>query len=103
MEYRQFKGQEIRTEHWIIYTTTTSPEWMDQLPVFVEACYAQYQLLVPAPDTSRCLTLYLFANSVQWEDYAALRGVSRSGPERPGRIGWLHPAGHQRRVHELDG
>jgi hypothetical protein len=73
--YRQVKGQEIRTEHWVIYTTTTSPNWMDQLPAFVEACYEQYQRLVPAPDSSRSLTLYLFANGAQWDDFAVTRSV----------------------------
>lgn len=85
--YRQFKGQEIRTEHWVIYTTATTPKWMDILPTFAEACYDQYQSLVPAPAASRSLTLYVFANGVQWEDYLAMRGVSRANIDVQSQIG----------------
>jgi hypothetical protein len=75
--YRQHLGTEIRTEHWIVYTTASarSLKWMDSLPTFLEACYSQYEILVPAPDASRSLTLYLFANGIQWDDYAAKMGV----------------------------
>jgi hypothetical protein len=85
--YRQVKGLEIRTEHWVIYTATTAPYWMEALPVFVEACYAQYQQLVPATDSSRSLTLYLFANGVQWDDFAAARGVSRTNLDVQAQVG----------------
>jgi hypothetical protein len=85
--YRQQRGTEIRTEHWIIYTTASGPKWMDSLPTFVEACYAQYQDLVPAPDASRSLTLYLFANGVQWDDYAAKTGMARNTIDMQSQLG----------------
>ena len=85
--YRQVKGLQIRTEHWVIYTTTTAPKWMDQLPTFVEGCYEQYQQLMPAPDTSRSLTLYVFANGVQWEDFAATRSVPRTNIDVQAQLG----------------
>jgi hypothetical protein len=85
--YRQVKGQEIRTEHWAIYTTTTSPHWMDQLPAFAEGCYEQYQQLVPAPDSSRLLTLYIFASGAQWDDFAAIRSVSRTNIDVQAQLG----------------
>jgi hypothetical protein len=85
--YRQFRGTQIRTEHWVIYTTTMEPSWMDRLPRFVEACYSQYKALVPAPDTSRSLALYLFANGVQWDDFAAMQGVPRTSIDVQSRLG----------------
>lgn len=75
---RGWSGTQIRTEHWVVNTTTTDPHWMDDLPQFVEAAYGQYQTLVPAPRTSRALTLYLFDNAVQWEDYVDPLGIGRS-------------------------
>jgi hypothetical protein len=85
--YRQVKGQEIRTEHWVIYATTASPNWMDQLPAFVEACYEQYKRLVPAPDSSRSLTLYLLANGSQWDEFAASRSVPRTNIDVQAELG----------------
>ena len=60
---------------------------MDSLPTFLEACYAQYQDLVPAPDASRSLTLYVFANGVQWDDYAAKMGVARNSIDVLSQLG----------------
>lgn len=73
--YRGYKGEEIRTQHWLIYSAATYPHWMDNVPHFTEAAYDHYQALVPAPATSRALTLYIFANGAQWEDYAEFLGV----------------------------
>lgn len=73
--YRGNTGLEIRTQHWILYTAVTDPRWIDRLPKFVEAAHDHYQALVPAPATSRDLTLYIFKNGVQWEDYGRLLGI----------------------------
>jgi hypothetical protein len=85
--YRGSAGQEIRTAHWVIYTATTAPDWIADLPAFVEGCYAQYQDLVPAPSASRSLSLYIFANWVQWDDYAARLGVSRDDIDVQSQLG----------------
>lgn len=76
--YRSYKGLQIHTAHWVIYTATTEPRWVDSLPPFAEAAYQHYQALVPAPATSRALALYVFANSLQWEDYGRLMGVPQN-------------------------
>lgn len=87
--HRQVRGLEIRTQHWVIYTATTAPYWMEALPTFVEACYAQYQQLVPAPASSRSLTLYVFANAVQLDEFAAQLGATRAAVHT-GMNGFAH-------------
>ncbi len=73
--YQGQEGMEVRTQNWIVYMATTRLAWLDRLGGFAEAAYGRYQELVPAPATSRHLTLYVFGDAVQWQDYGLLLGV----------------------------
>lgn len=84
---RQLHGLEIRTEHWVVYTTTMTPYWVENLPTFIEACYAQYQTLVPAPDGARSLRLYVFDNAMQFDDFAAKMGVPKASLDLQSQLG----------------
>ncbi len=83
----RFTGTEIRTEHWVIHTTSTQPYWIEALPVFVEGCYAQYQHLVPAPANSRALKLYVFETALQLDAFAAMVDAPRDGLDQRSNLG----------------
>lgn len=84
--YRNAEGVQIRTDHWTIYAATQDKRQVDDLGPFVEAAYQQYQRLVPAPATSRALTLYIFDTSAQWHDYARLMGLQDGHISIAGRL-----------------
>ena len=73
-------GLRITTVHYKILTTLMEPLMLSQLPGFVESAYRGYNKQLPMPiDTDIKLTIYLFANREQWEDFTR----SFAGPQAP--------------------
>jgi len=69
-------GLKLTTAHYDVYTTLLEPLMLSQVPGFVESAYRGYQSQLPSPiKTNTRLTIYLFANRQQWEDF--------TGPQAP--------------------
>jgi len=64
-------GLKLTTAHYEIFTTLLEPLMLNQVPGFVESAYQGYQGQLPKPiDSSPVkLTVYLFANRKQWEEF----------------------------------
>lgn len=63
-------GLMLTTAHYKILTTLMEPLMLSQVPGFVESAYRGYNKQLPEPiETSSKLTLYIFANRQQWEDF----------------------------------
>jgi hypothetical protein len=71
-------GIKLTTQHYEIFTTLLEPLMLRSVPTFVEAAYRSYnsQLVEPPVpsavegiETKTKLTIYLFADRQQWEDF----------------------------------
>ncbi len=63
-------GTTLSTEHFDIHSTLTDAELQEALPAFLEAAYAQYSSLLPAPESGPRLQTYVLNNRAQWEAFA---------------------------------
>jgi len=78
--YQDIPGKQLRTEHWMIYTTCREDFWTESLPAFLEACYDYYKGLVPVPaDSARLMKLYLLDNRLEWEVFTRKFVGKRAG------------------------
>lgn len=73
-------GLKLTTRHYEIFTTLLEPLMLPQVPGFVESAYRGYNSQLPEPiETTALLTIYLFAERRQWEDFTR----SFAGPQAP--------------------
>ncbi len=73
-------GLKLTTAHYEIFTTLLEPLMLSQVPGFVESAYRGYNSQLPEPiETTIKLTVYLFAERKQWEDFTK----SFTGPQAP--------------------
>lgn len=63
-------GLKIITAHYDIRTTLLEPLILSQVPGFMESAYRGYNKQLPKPiETTTKLTIYLFGERKQWEDF----------------------------------
>jgi len=63
-------GLKLTTTHYEIFTTLLEPLMLSQIPGFMESSYRGYNKQLPEPiETTTKLTVYLFADRKQWEDF----------------------------------
>jgi len=63
-------GLELVTRHYRIFTTLLEPLTLSQVPGFVESAWRAYNSQLPEPvESTRRLTIYLFAERSQWEKF----------------------------------
>ncbi len=63
-------GLKLTTAHYEILTTLLEPLMLRAVPEFVESAYRSYNSqLAESIETTTKLTIYLFANRQQWEDF----------------------------------
>ena len=63
-------GLELATRHYRIFTTLLEPLMLSQVPGFVESAWRAYNSQLPEPvESTRGLTIYLFAERSQWEKF----------------------------------
>ncbi len=68
--YKGAKGAELRSEHYVIYTTCHGQSLVDVLPAFLENCYRAYAELLPASEAQTGpMPTYLFQQRNQWERF----------------------------------
>ncbi|TKJ33842.1 MAG: hypothetical protein CEE38_19665 [Planctomycetes bacterium B3_Pla] len=63
-------GLKLTTAHYEIFTTLSKPGMLRRIPGFVESVYRAYNSQLPELIETRAkLTVYLFADRRQWEDF----------------------------------
>lgn len=63
-------GLKLTTEHYEIFTTFLVPETLRNCPGFMELAYRAYNSQLPEPiETQNKLTIYLFGDRRQWEEF----------------------------------
>ena len=68
--YQGNPGQEIRTPHYVLYTTHSDAAFLEQLPRFMETAFQNYSALIkPTARPSAPMQVYLFGQRDQWEHF----------------------------------
>jgi len=68
--YKSAPGTLLKTQHYNIYTTESTPDVLRSVPQVMEGALAEYQRIAPGvPLTERPMDCYLFANKGQWIDF----------------------------------
>ncbi len=68
--WKDLAGQNIQTTHYLIHTTVTDPEKLDQFARLMEVVYQEYQKIYPGPKTIESrLEVFYFAQYDQWAAY----------------------------------
>jgi hypothetical protein len=63
-------GLKLTTDHYEVFSTVTQPLMLRMVPGFIESAYCGYNDQLPQPiETATPLTIYLFADRQQWEDF----------------------------------
>lgn len=65
-EYRGTEGRRVLTDHYEIHTTLRDARLIESLPQALEASYAYFQHLVPAPAPQERMPVYVFAGRSDW-------------------------------------
>lgn len=68
--YAGSEGTELRSPHYVLYTTCARKPFVDAMPDFMEACYDAYRdLLPPAKEPAEPMKAYLFQTRSDWERF----------------------------------
>ena len=63
-------GRKLTSDHYTLYTTHRTKDFVDLLPGFMETCWAAYEKLVPEQTPARHCDSYLFGTREQWERFS---------------------------------
>jgi len=80
-DYRGMAGTELRSIHYTLRTTCEDEEFLNLIPVFLEACWQQYEALLPSDyELNEPAVTYLFHQRWEWdrftEDFAPDRAAT---------------------------